>query len=96
MKKLDTLTMKMDNQTGKAFPIEIAFTMSDGTNVTLEKFTLQPGANTIRIRNIPLYYGFTGKAPERLRVIFPNSENNVIVKERKVTLLGLSYARKGE
>ena len=95
LKELDSLTLKIDNQSNQAYPIEIVFTMSDGTSITLEKYTLQPGENTIDIRNIPLYYGFTGKKPERLRVIFPNSENNVIIKERKVTLQELSYTKLG-
>ena len=94
--KLDSLSFEIVNNENKTYAIEIVFTMKDGTNVTLEKYALGPGENTVKICNIPLYYGHTGQKPDRLRVIFPNSENNVIVKERKVTLKRIGYTKQGE
>ena len=93
---LDYLEMELYNHESKAYPIEVVLNMKDGSTITLEKYTLKTGANTVTIRNIPLYYGYTGKKVDKLRVIFPNSENNVIVAERKATLNKLFYAKKGE
>ena len=71
-------------------------TLKDGTSVTLDKFNLKPGENIININNVPLYYDFTGKKPEKLRVVFPNSINNVLVDDCEVVLSKLSYTLKGE
>lgn len=95
-KNLDSFCLELDNQSNKSYPIEIMLTLKDGTSVTLDKFNLKPGENIININNVPLYYDFTGKKPEKLRVVFPNSINNVLVDDCEVVLSKLSYTLKGE
>ena len=95
-KNLDSFCLELENQSNKSYPIEIMLTLKDGTSVTLDKFNLKPGENIININNVPLYYDFTGKKPEKLRVVFPNSINNVLVDDCEVVLSKLSYTLKGE
>ncbi len=95
LNKLQDLTFEFFNPEDKTYAIEIVFNMKDGTNITLNKYTVKPGENTIKIRNIPLYYGFSGKKPDRLRVIFPNTESGVAISGLNVTLERIAYTLNG-
>ena len=88
---LQSITMVVENAESAAYAVQIVMPLKDGTNVTLEKYTLKPGVNEIKITGIPLHYAHRNSKPERLRVIFPNVEGGEVVAERKVILKSVSY-----
>ena len=83
--------MVVENAESAAYAVQIVMPLKDGTNVTLEKYTLKPGVNEIKITGIPRHYAHRNSKPEKLRVIFPNVENGEVVAERKVILKSVSY-----